>query len=193
MTTASRGRPLKFETVEQLTEKIEAYFNDCLPHPEEHTSYEFYQKEVVRKVRGKDGKMVDKTVKENDYDREPYPVTKWRISEGKRPTITGLAIFLDTSRQTLLEYEGEVEGREKNSEFADTIKKAKDLIEFHWETMLEGNNVTGVIFNLKNNFKWADKTEQEITNPDGSLSPYKDLTDEQLRALANGAIQGNQS
>jgi len=31
------------------------------------------------------------------------------------------------------------------------------------EQKLYGNAVTGVIFNLKNNFGWQDKTEQEVT------------------------------
>lgn len=186
MGTKSRGRPLNFETVEELKERIEAYFNDCLPHPEEYISYKYHQKSVRKKVRDpKTGKSVTKTVKEDDFSKEPYTETKWRISEPKIPTVTGLAVFLNTSRQTLLEYEGEVKGREKGEEFADTIKKAKDLIEHQWEKMLQGNNVTGVIFNLKNNFDWKDKKEQEITNPDGSLSPYSQLTAEELRKLAS--------
>jgi len=184
------GRPLNFATVEELKEKIEAYFNDCLPHPEEYTYYVYHKKKEKKKVRNpKTGRMATKTVEVDDLNREPYAETRWRISEAKTPTVTGLALFLNTSRQTLLEYEGEVEGREKGDEFADTIKGAKDLIEHHWEEMLKGSNVTGVIFNLKNNFSWKDKTEQELTNPDGSLRPrpYEGMTKEQLlMALKKG-------
>lgn len=184
MTKNLGGRPLLFETVEELKEKIEAYFNECLEHPEEVTEYKYHVKTEYYTVRNRKGDDVEKEREVNDYEREPYPVTRWRISLPKRPTVTGLAVYLNTSRQTLLEYEGEVEGREKSAEFADTIKKAKDLIEMHWEDMLQGNNVTGVIFNLKNNFSWADRSEQIVTSPDGSMSPYGKLSDEELRVLA---------
>ena len=38
------------------------------------------------------------------------------------------------------------------------------MIEAHLEKKLFGNNVTGLIFNLKNNFDWKDKTEVAQTN-----------------------------
>lgn len=179
------GRPLKFESVDVLKAKIEEYFNSCLPHPEQVTTYEFHKKITTIERVGRGGKIISKDIEETDYSQKPMEVTTWKISERVKPTITGLAIHLDTSRQTLLEYQGEVDGREeKSKDFADTIKAAKDMIELHWEHMLEGKNVTGVIFSLKNNFGWQDRTETEITNPDGSLSPYRALTEEELRKLA---------
>lgn len=86
-------------------------------------------------------------------------------------TITGLANALDVSRQTLLEYEGEVEGREKSQEYADTIKRAKSKVEQYVEEYLfTGKNQTGAIFNAKNNFAgWKEKQETELSNPDGNL------------------------
>lgn len=88
------------------------------------------------------------------------------------PTITGLALFLETTRQTLLEYEGEVEGRDtKDPRYADTIKAAKLKCE-QWveeNAMIGKANATFSIFNLKNNYGWKDKTEQELSNPDGNL------------------------
>ena len=67
------------------------------------------------------------------------------------PTISGLALWLGTNRQTLINY-GERE------EFFDTIKKAKATIEaFNEQMLFSGKNVTGVIFNLKNNFRWKDR------------------------------------
>ena len=39
------------------------------------------------------------------------------------------------------------------------------------EFLFVGKNAAGVIFNLKNNYGWRDKTEQELTGKDG-----KDLT-----------------
>lgn len=73
------------------------------------------------------------------------------------PTVSGLALHLDTTRRTLLDY------CEEDNEFSHTIKKAKLRVETFIEQKLYGNNVTGLIFNLKNNFDWKDKTEQDIT------------------------------
>lgn len=69
------------------------------------------------------------------------------------PTISGLALWLGTNRQTLINYE-------EREEFFDTIKRAKATIEaFNEQMLFSGKNVTGVIFNLKNNFRWRDEVE----------------------------------
>jgi hypothetical protein len=70
------------------------------------------------------------------------------------PTVSGLAFALGMSRQALLDYQ-------KKDEFLDTVKRAKQRIELEVEQRLFGNSVTGVIFNLKNNFGWKDKMETE--------------------------------
>jgi predicted transcriptional regulator len=70
-------------------------------------------------------------------------------------TITGLALYLDVDRRTITDYA-------HKEMFSPTIKKAKLKVENYLENNLFGNNVTGVIFNLKNNFGWKDKTEQDI-------------------------------
>lgn len=68
-------------------------------------------------------------------------------------TITGLAISLDTSRETLMNYEN-------RDEFFDTVKKAKDKIEYAYE--MRGLKVGAAfdIFRLKN-MGWKDKQETE--------------------------------
>ena len=71
-------------------------------------------------------------------------------------TITGLAIALDTSRKTLMEYEGK-------DEFSNTIKKAKDMVEYSYEIDLKKSGRSGTIFALKN-FDWDDKTQTDITS-----------------------------
>jgi len=74
------------------------------------------------------------------------------------PTVTGLALALDMSRQNLIDYQNK-------DEFLDTIKKAKQQVEqFNEERLISGNSVAGIIFNLKNNFNWKDKTEQEVSS-----------------------------
>ena len=71
-------------------------------------------------------------------------------------TISGLALSLGIDRRTLVNY-GERES------FFPLIKNAKAKV----ETMLEENlyrlgNNSGIIFNLKNNYGWTDKQEQEV-------------------------------
>lgn len=78
-----------------------------------------------------------------------------------KPTVTGLCIALDLTRQGLLEY------TDKSDEFSDIIKKAKQKVEHALEQHLYTGQVTGAIFNLKNNFGWKDKTEKELTGKDG--------------------------
>ena len=119
------GRPLKFETVAELQQKIEEYFNKC------------------------------------------------RVKE--RPlTVSGLAVHLKTSRETLLNYE-------KRDEFFDTIKEAKDLIECYAEEQLFTNPRTGgIIFNLVNNWGWKNKTESDVRHQveiDGFEYKVPDETD----------------
>jgi hypothetical protein len=89
-------------------------------------------------------------------------------------TITGLAIALDTTRQGLLNYEG-------REEFYDTIKKAKVRCENYAEKSLFGNNATGPIFNLINNYGWKN-TQHIGGDPENPLFQITQLTDEQVLA-----------
>lgn len=90
-------------------------------------------------------------------------------------TITGLALALDTDRQTLINYQN-------REEYFDTIKKAKTRIEHSYEKALRKNGRTGDIFALKN-FGWTDKQEIESNV---NMNAYSNLSEEELRALANG-------
>jgi len=99
------GRPLKFQSVEELQGKIENYFNVT-------------------------------------------PKDEW--------TITGLALALDTSRETLINYENK-------DEYFDTIKKSKLIVENGYEIDLKKHGRPGTIFALKN-FDWKDKSEIDQTN-----------------------------
>ena len=74
------------------------------------------------------------------------------ITEDLYPTVTGLGLVLDLTREGLINYE-------KKDEFADTVKRAKQRVEAFTTQRLFMNNPTGSIFNLKNNFGWKDKSE----------------------------------
>jgi hypothetical protein len=113
------GRPLAFETVEELETKVDEYFK----------SDEAY---IINYTDGEESKIY-------------------------APTVSGLALFLGCDRKTITNYS-------RKEEYFPTIKKARLRIESHLERKLYGNNVTGTIFNLKNNFDWKDKSEVEQTN-----------------------------
>lgn len=168
------GRPLLFASVDELQEKIDAYFAECDPHPEQYVEYEYPKKTV----KNKDGDDVEV----DDYEQEPKPKPFWRISHQKPYLITDLAIFLQTSRETLINYE-------KREEFFDTIKAAKDKCEAFQEASLAGPHATGPIFNLKNNYGWRDKTEQDLTSGGERLGVTlsAEQADQLIRARANRA------
>ena len=75
--------------------------------------------------------------------------------KGKPYTLTSLAVYLGCDRETLAEYA-------KRPEFADSIKNARLKVEAYAEESLwQPKIAAGVIFNLKNNWGWKDKTEVE--------------------------------
>lgn len=82
----------------------------------------------------------------------------------ERPlTVTGLAYALDLTRKGLIDYAN------KNDEFGNTIKRAKLLVEkFNEERLYGTGQVTGTIFNLKNNFGWKDAQDVNVGGQDGN-------------------------
>ena len=92
------------------------------------------------------------------------------IEEKEVPTVTGLCVYLDTDRNTLLRYEKNDEkdwlkgfDEDVKAEFRRTIKKAKARIESGYEQALfQQGKTVGAIFTLKNNYNYVDKTEQVV-------------------------------
>lgn len=144
MENQSVGRPAKYETPEQLQEKIDLYFAEGVTT----------KKVVIGKAP-------------NNY-----------TIEVEVPTITGMCYYLGfESRQSFYDYQN-------RPEFSYTVKKARLFIEQHYEEMLQTGNTTGAIFALKN-FDWTDKQEidQKTTLKDERIDTTN-LTDEELRILA---------
>lgn len=87
--------------------------------------------------------------------------------QNRPPTVTGLALSLRASRDWLWNWENETRGErmpeKKRKAIADIIKLAKERIHNYLEEQLiMGRQPIGIIFSLKNNFGWKDKTEQAI-------------------------------
>lgn len=108
-----------------------------------------------------------------------HPETNQEIC---RPTMSGLAIALGMDRRSLVNYKNK-------EEFFPTIKKARAKVEQALEKHLYSNSVAGVIFNLKNNFEWKDKTERVHSGSIGlhELSPEE--LQAKIRDLENKRIQ----
>lgn len=83
-------------------------------------------------------------------------------------TVIGLARRIGMTRETLLRY-GE------KDEFSDTIKSAKARVQEDVENRLMETAATGAIFNLKNNFGYVDKTEQDITSNGETIGATDDV------------------
>lgn len=99
-------------------------------------------------------------------------------TKDKPLTMSGLALWLGISRQTLVNYS-------YKEQFFDTIKEARALVEADMEERMLGNksNATASIFSLKNNFGWTDKQEVVSENKNTNINKNIDLsclTDEQL-------------
>lgn len=77
---------------------------------------------------------------------------------GEPLTVTGLALALNTTRDTLMDYE-------KKDGYSDTVKRAKLMIENAYEKRLIERGNGGDVFALKQ-FGWSDKQEVNIGNKD---------------------------
>lgn len=67
-------------------------------------------------------------------------------------TVSGLAVHLDTDRETLMNYEAK-------EEYFDTVKRAKERCLADSEMRLHTNFTAGVIFSMKNNYGWKDQID----------------------------------
>lgn len=153
------GRPLKYKTVEELQVAINMYFDKC---DKEFDTRKWAHDEIVK---DHEGKRICINCGLPPY-RKGCMVTEGRLKVREPYTITGLALALGfRSRQSLLEYEGEVEGREKSPEFADAVKAAKLRV----ENYLENHGLYGdmapakAIFGLSN-YNWKNPQHIDHTS-----------------------------
>lgn len=84
------------------------------------------------------------------------------FDNSEKPTLSGLAMSLGISRETLYKYG-------HKAKFSDIIKKSISKVESTYEEkLIYGNKPTGVIFALKN-MGWSDKTD--ITSGGEKIKP----------------------
>lgn len=148
------GRPVKFSTPEEIEEAINLYLASCW--------------EDVPVIGAFGPVMVeDETQPAVDkFNRKGEPVlvrpTKV-LTEFKqvRPyTVTGLAIAVGITRESLLRYQDK-------PEFAETVTRAKEICQQYAEEQLFlAKNSGGAQFSLMNNWGWKTKSEQDLTLKD---------------------------
>jgi len=124
------GRPLMFKSVEELDQKINEYFESRAPH------------------------VVKKLVKRTRSDGGSFWAEDEVMSDQRPVTITGLAVYLGTSRRVLLAYKD-------REEFLPSIERALARCEEFSESQLFEGNANGAKFSLTNNYGWVEKTVQE--------------------------------
>lgn len=99
-------------------------------------------------------------------------------------TWTGLALYLDTSRQTLIDYKG-------RPEFTDSIKRGLERVANGYEIDLKKYGRTGTIFALKN-FDWKDKQEVDSTNENLNINLNKsDLNEDEQRVIQSAITEAS--
>nr|DAV97295.1 MAG TPA: DNA packaging protein gp3 [Caudoviricetes sp.] len=91
--------------------------------------------------------------------------------KNKPYTMSGLALYMGLTTQTLRNYEKEYPG----TEYSDIIKMAKQTIETYTaEATFDNRKFQGAKFNLQNNFGWSDKQD---TNLSGQVTEIVKLED----------------
>jgi hypothetical protein len=115
------------------------------------------------KIFGTPEELQEKVDAYFDRDNEGAWYTNEEGQKVYAPTMAGLARFLEVDRKTVTNYA-------HRDEYFPTIKKARSRVEEFLERRLYGTAVTGVIFNLKNNFDWKDKNEVDHTSSDGTMT-----------------------
>lgn len=156
------GRPLKFKTVKLLQKEIDAYFAECDPHVAERPALVFQ--------KDSSGTILNNLPK--------VPGKEHYVTDQIAYTVTGLALALDTTRETLMDYQ-------RSDKYSDTILRAKlKILNFSERSLFTSKNTNGIQFSMKNNFNWKDKTEVEKSGtPDVAvvnIVNYADIKDEDI-------------
>lgn len=147
------GRKKKYGTVKELAQAVDAYWNSisyekpaviCTPTGEvgEDGSIKYATKMLTM---NEDGSV------KLDGTGKPKTITEYL----EPPSVAGLCVFLGISKETWTDYA-------KDEKLSPVCIRFKLRLEKYLLGRLnseKGKNVQGIIFNLKNNFGYADKVE----------------------------------
>lgn len=185
----NQTKPYKFlnldepeKSLENIEALIKSYFDSCDPHTEE--------------------RMVENGVSNKG---ETIFIKRKIMTEQEPYLITGLALALDTTRRTLLEYQDAKHYPEDfpediRNQIIHTITRAKVRCEKYAERHLfTAKQANGAIFSLKNNHNWEDTKKVENLNRDvtGDLDDLergrKELGENAKVELNKNDSQGSQA
>ena len=111
-----------------------------------------------------------KTAEELKEKVEEYFLTCF---QNQRPyTMSGLALWLGLSTQTLRNYEKNY----GDTEYADIIKIAKQRVEeFAEKSLYENGKTSGAKFVLQNNFGWSDRQDVNLSGEVNQIVKLEDV------------------
>lgn len=98
-------------------------------------------------------------------------------------TICGFALALDTTRETILDYQ-------EKDEFSDAIKRCKLRVQYSYEKSLKRRGNSGDIFALKN-FGWRDDHNFNMggqKNNPITVVDYSNMSTEQIARLVDAEL-----
>lgn len=105
------------------------------------------------------------------YSAEYCETARAMLKEGK--SVTQFAAHIGVSRSTVYLW------ATNNQEFSDALSLGQEFSEAYWETQLQDmmydRNVNAPLVKLyfANRFNWSDKSHQDHTSSDGSMSPTR--------------------
>lgn len=163
------GRPAKYDTQEELSAEVDAYFKYC--EGEFHIEKKIVpgkRKKAASSENDTNGDEAIETVDVKIWDRYPEPYT-----------VTGLVLYLGFAhRQSLDDYE-------ERPQFSDIIKRARSRVEHGYELRLFHDRPVGAIFALTN-MGWKNQQQVDHTSKGERLgsTDLTKLTDEDLLKVA---------
>lgn len=138
------GRPLKFQSVDELEVAIQQYFNSREPH--------------IAKTK----------IKVTKADGTYYWQEDEELIPAKPKTMSGLARALGVHRSTLINYKG------RPDFFDSIAAALAECEEYAEEQLFIGRNANGAVFVLKNNYGWSDRKQIENFNREMSEAEVLD-------------------
>lgn len=142
------GRPPKYDNKEDIDKAIKYYFDSIT------RDYQVFDSKVVGYEDEDKKKPI--IVQEPRLNNAGEPIFDTEYLE--IPSILGCCIHMGIVKDTWNQYS-------KDEMFSDSIMRAKQIIEeFNIKQLYRKDQVNGIMFNLKNNYGWKDKTEFEAVN-----------------------------
>lgn len=160
------GRPkdTKKYTAKTLAPAVQEYFDSISREIEMTEKVDSGQKD-------KDGHVIWTTVKIENKLGEPVRVTEFLVP----PSVQGLCRHLGIHRSTWWEYSDS----QRHPKLAPICARAKDVMQGYREEQLltrPGKDVRGIVFDLENNYGYAEKRSVEVT---GGIEEYLKKLSEQ--------------